>query len=302
MNTLKKLIIPSLLLTGVAISPSALAQDSFDGHNVNVKFEMWAVDADNNITSVLAVRNEQDIAASDMTDPDVEDFHAMDENFNLWDIDFDQQSIELTFRSIEIQDHDNQYMYMSPVGFHIEDKEDSLSDILNVTVDDSYAPSMFNKDLVSFDANNITVSLQGSMCHIAGMGSMPMCDNPDSPTGYNSIIKLRVLLAGTADALFDWIETEYPEYFPNHQESEEIIGYHARYYPQTNLYVGTLGGQLFAYGDQFGGLLNAGDINTWLDKMPMDMHEHDHGATTQCPEGQHFMADTDTCMDNDAMM
>ena len=95
------------------------------------------------------------MTAADDAMPDAEGFHAMDEEFNLWDIDFHEREVELTFTSIYIQDHDNQYMYMSHVGFHFEDADDGLSDILHVTVDDRVAPSAFNKDLLSFDANNI---------------------------------------------------------------------------------------------------------------------------------------------------
>ena len=290
MKTFKKLTIPSLLLAGMAASPFAIAGTSFDGHDVNVKFEVWAVDADKKITEVLKVRNELDVTASDADSPDAESFHAMDEN-QLWDIDFNQQEIELTYTSI-VDAID--YMYMTPVGFHIEDTGDSFSDILNVVVDDSFAIPMYNKDLVSFDADNIYVSLQGSMCHYSAMGSMPSCDNPDSPTGYNSIIKLDVLFADNVDDLYDWGEEMFPELFPSHEESFSLLGYYVREYP--DYYLGTIDGMLYLYDKNTGEMIDLGDIDQYMEQMHMD-HMHDHDATTDCPEGQHMMSDG-MCMNN----
>ncbi len=300
MNKLKKLTIPSLLLTGMALSPLAMAQGSFDGHDVTVKFEMWQVDADKNITEVLAVRNEAVVSASDASAPDVENFHAMDTNFHLWDIDFNKQEVDLTFTSIAIQDNDNQYMYMLPVGFHIEDTAGSLSDILYVELDDQFAPSAFNKELLRYDANNIYVNLQGSMCHIAGMGGMPECNNDDSPTGYSNKIKLKVLFSETADDLFTWLESEYSEYFSSKQMSMTAGGYYYRYYPESGIYIATKDGNLYAASEELG-MLDFGSIQSWVDQMPMDMHDHDMTTSTDgCAEGQHMMPDG-TCMNNSAM-
>lgn len=295
MNTFKKLVIPSLLLTGLTLSPLAVAQGSFDGHDVNVKFEVWELDGDKNITSVLAVRNEQDVTASDSNSPDIEGFHALDEDFHLWDIDFNQREIELVFASIQVQDHDNQYMYMTPTGFHVEDTDDSLSDILHVTVDDTYAPSAFNKELVKFDADNIYVNLQGSMCHIAGMASMPECTNEDSPTGYNSIIKLDILFADNADDLYDWGEEKYPELFPSHEESFYLLGYYVREYP--GYYLGTKDGNIYLYDKATDEIMDLGEIAPYLHQMHMDMES----SSTECPEGQHMMPDG-MCMNNSMTM
>jgi len=299
MNTLKKLAVPTLL-AGITLSPFAMAQGTFDGHDIGVKFEMWQVDADKNITEVLAVRNEAVVNASDANNPDLSDFHAMDDKFHLWDIDFNKQEIDLTFKSIEIQDNDNQYMYMSAVGFHIEDTNNNLPDILHVELDDQFAPSAFNKDLLRFDADNIYVNLQGSMCHIAGMGGMPECTNPDSPTGYSNKIKLKVLLADTADDLFTWLESEYSEYFSSHPQSLTTEGYYYRFYEGTGIYLATKDGKLYAGSAELG-ILDFGPMQTWIDKMPMMMHDHNTTEeTTNCPEGQHMMPDG-TCMDNSAM-
>jgi len=271
MNTFKKLAIPSLLIASAAASPLAMAHGSFDGHDVSVKFEMWQVDADKNITDILIVRNELDVIASDDAMPDAEGFHAMDAKFNLWDIDFNEREVELTFTSIYVQDHDNQYMYMSPVGFHFEDAEDTLSDILHVTVDDSYAPSDFNKELLRFDANNINISLQGSMCHIAGMGGMPECVNDDSPTGYSNIITAKVLFADNVDDLYTWAEDKYPELFPSHEDSFYLLGYYVREY--SNYYLGTKDGKVYLYEKNTEEMTELGSIEPFLEMMH---EEHMH--------------------------
>ena len=299
MNIFKKLTIPALLLASAAVSPLAMAHGSFDGHDVNVKFELWDLDEDNNIDSVLAVRNEELVTASDDDTPDVENFYALNENHHLWDIDFEGREVELIYNSIAVEGFDNQYMYMSIVGFGIEDADDSLSDILHVSVDDSFAPSFYNKDLLRYDANKIYLSLQGSMCHKDGMPSMPACDNEDSPTGYSNILKLNILFADNADDLYAWGEETYPELFPEHQESFYLIGYYVREY--KDYYLGTKGGELYLYTKATGDMLELGDIEPFMEMMHMDhMNDHDHEASTECPEGQHMMADG-MCMDNSAM-
>ncbi|MCK5356204.1 MAG: hypothetical protein KAJ63_13885 [Methyloprofundus sp.] len=301
MNTFKKLAIPSLLFVSAAMSPLAMAHGSFDGHDVNVKFEMWQVDAEKNITEVLVVRNELDVTAADGVMPDAEDFHAMDDKFNLWDIDFHEREVELTFTSIYVQDNDNQYMYMSPVGFHFEDAEEGLSDILHVTVDDRFAPSAFNKDLLSFDANNINISLQGSMCHIAGMGGMPECTNEESPTNYSNIITAKVLFADNADDLFTWAEGKYSDLFSTQEESFYLLGYYVREY--SGYYLGTKGGDVYLYNKASEELTELGSIEPFLEMMHEDhMHEGAPMTSEDCGENQHFMADTEVCMDNGAMM
>lgn len=269
---IKKLTISSLLLTGAVMSPLASAQGSFDGNSVTVKFEVWGSDDTSNL---LGVTHEQDVVASNSRYPDVEDFYVFTPgiDFYNWDIDFNQDTIELTYASIEVQDVDHQYMYSSSKGFHFEDSNDSLADIVNVTVDNSFAPFGFDPALVTFDANNIYVNLKGSMCHIAGMGSMPTCTNLNSPTGFDNQIKLLVEFADQAggidntriDTLLDWAEDQYGEYFPGPEDSFELLGYYVRYYPATDTYLGTKDGHLWVYGEQsFGGLVDAGTIEMWL--------------------------------------
>lgn len=65
--------------------------------------------------------------------------------------------------------------------------------------------------------------------------------------------------------LFDWAEDSYPERFsPSRTETFEILGYTARYYQGTSNYVGTKNERVYAYGDVFGGLFDAGAINNYL--------------------------------------
>ncbi len=278
MNKLiNNIAVPALFVASVAMSPRLLAQGSFDGHTVNVKFEVWQ---SGDISSVLGVTNEQDIIASDATNPDAEGFYVFKEAIDHfdWDIDFHQNMIEMTYTSIYAQDFDNQYMYTSSKGFHFQDTAGTLPEIIGITmVDEEFVPFGFDSGLITFDANNIYVNLDGSMCHIAGMASMPNCANGDSPTGFENRIKLQVTFADAIvadnaqlDALFDALEVRYSEYFPSHQESSVIIGYYARYYPETDVYMGAKDNTLYGYGELFEGLLDAGSINFWLDEMQIN--------------------------------
>lgn len=301
-NLINKLVVPALLATSAVMSPALFAEDTFDGHTVNVAFEVWQ---SGDVAAVLGVTNEQNIAASDAMTPDAENFFVFKETVDHfdWSVDFHQDMIELTYTSIYAQDHDNQYMYTSSKGFHFHDVEGTLPDITGVTLmDDQFAPFGFDPGLISFDADNIYVNLDGSMCHIAGMASMPNCANTDSPTGFENRIMLQVEFAGSGmgmghdhaqlDALFDALEEKYPEFFPEHQQSSMITEYYARYYEGTDVYVGVKDNTLYAYGDQFGGLLDAGAVDTWLETMQIQ--------DTGCPEGQHMMSDG-MCMNNGAM-
>lgn len=291
MKTFKKLAIPSLLLAGVAMSPLALAHSPFDGKDLTVNFEAWETDDDNNITKVELIRNTEEVTASDSESPDIEDFHAMDADFHLWDIDFVKDKITMTFTSIYEQDNDNQYMYMRAVGFHFADTADNLPDILHVEVGDQFAPSAYNKDLVKYDADNIYVNLEGSMCHIAGMASMPECTNDDSPTGYSNVIMLNILDADIIDHLYDWAEDKYSDIFPSHEESFYLLGYYVREYP--DFYIGTFEGRIYSYIKETGELNDLGEADMYIDLMHEDMMSN----SGDCPEGQHMMPDG-TCMNN----
>lgn len=269
-----------LLISGSIIAPTVYA-GVLNGKDINVKWEAWD-NTPNEGLALLAVIDEENVIASDQASPDIKDFHnnidptGRETTYELWDIDFNAESITVTYTSRYVGDSRHQYMYAGPEGFHFEDTKGNLPDITNVTVDTSFAPFGFEPSLVSFDANNVYVDLDGSMCHIDGMASMPDCTNSDSPTGFDNTIKLNITFAGGSgndpkpvnefartDAFFNWAEQKYPQYFPNHVESANIAGYHARHYPTSNVYMGTKDGRLFLYGDQFGGLLDAGEMEQW---------------------------------------
>ena len=75
---------------------------------------------------------------------------------------------------------------------------------------------------------------------------------------------VHVVASADIDALFNWAESNFPQYFSSHAESQHVEGYYARHYPGTNIYLGTKDGKLYAYGEAFGGLLEAGDLEGWL--------------------------------------
>lgn len=253
---------------------------SFDGSQMNVRWEIWDKVNPLNGGDVLGVRDEVDVVASDAITPDIKDFHNSRGTYELWDVDFTAQGLEVTYTSINVQDPIHEYMYMSAMGFHFEDTENNLPDIVSVTVADGFMPFGFNPDLVTFDANNIYLDLTGSMCHVVGMGSMPSCTNAASPTGYDNQIKLNVVFAdnGTAirihpneriNRLYAWAEETYPQYFPTQQQSKDIEGYYARYYPETDIYLGTKDGHLYVFGAPFGGLADLGELEQWYKDLSL---------------------------------
>jgi len=279
----KKRMIKALagtFIAGTVLASSAYA-GTFDNKDVNITWEIWGGSQVNGRTplsdggTLLSVFNEVDVLASNQNTPDVEGFHNQRPVGGidlLWSFDFYDQVIELRYETIK-DAHD--FMLMSNQGFHFEDTEDNLPDIVGVTVDAAYAPFGFESKYVTFDANNIYVNLYGSMCHYSAMGSMPTCINPNSPTGYDNTIKLNVQFAGDAapisdsrkDAFFDWAEQEFPEYFPGHSDSMNVIGYHARYYPGTDVYLGTKDGRVYVYGAPFGGMQDVGSLADWLSNL-----------------------------------
>ncbi len=157
----------------------------------------------------------QDVLATDWVYPDEKDFSVYSPNIDraAWDIDFNRNVIELTYTSIASNDWNYGYNYIHPRGFHFQDRENGLPDIINVIVDDTFAPWGFDLRLVTFDANNIYVNLRDSACladlikSASGSVIIPSCTNPWSPTGYNNRINLKVEFA--AKATIDeenWVE------------------------------------------------------------------------------------------------
>ena len=74
-----------------------------------------------------------------------------------------------------------------------------------------------------------------------------------------------------SNALFDYAEKKYPQYFsPAGSQTFEIDylskHYIARHYKETETYIGTVGEDVFIYGDIWGGLLKVGVINDFIDK------------------------------------
>ena len=142
----KKITAYSLLLASIAVSPYALADQSFHGHTVNVAFEIWNSDDALLGDDVLRyIGHKKDVLASDSVYPDEKDFYALGGLPDVydWDIDFNQNSIELTYVSIKIDDPYVKWPHTLPRGFHFQDSDNSLPDIVDVVVDVDLAPPGF---------------------------------------------------------------------------------------------------------------------------------------------------------------
>jgi hypothetical protein len=287
MNIPKKTIISTCLLLSGAVLSSAAFAGTLNNKDINVRWEVWDISPKDGGT-VIATIDEIDAIASDQKSPDIKNFHNhvggnVFTTFEQWDVDFIGETIELTYTSRYVGDENHQYMYSGPEGFHFEDTEGNLPSILGVTVDDSFAPFGFESSLVSFDENNIYVDLDGSMCHIDGMGSMPDCANAASPTKYDNQIKLNIRFASGGstpinrpapivnpnariDQLLDWAERTYPQFFPSHKESSDIIGYRARHYPSKGTYLGVKDNRVYVYsaGIPFNGMQEVGGLQQLL--------------------------------------
>ncbi|SHN93784.1 hypothetical protein BHECKSOX_1055 [Bathymodiolus heckerae thiotrophic gill symbiont] len=137
----KKITAYSLLLAGIAMSPHALAEQSFHGHTVNVAFEYWHNDVHDDHGDFFLLKNQKDVMASDSSYPDETDFYVVnpDIDYFYWDIDFSQNMIELAYTSIQAVDDYNQTGGSTHKGFHFNDVKNSLPDIINVIVDDTFA-------------------------------------------------------------------------------------------------------------------------------------------------------------------
>jgi hypothetical protein len=191
-----------LLALTCMFSDTAAAESPFQGKNLTVTWEYWSSASPGAGGTWLATTDTAIVTADDVADPDLPGFHSSTgTTFELWDVDFWEDEVRLSYESIHVQDLDHQYMYLSPVGFHFEDVAEVLGDIEGVQVHTTFAPFGFDPALVTWDANNIWVDLQGSMCHFGSMGSMPSCTNPSSPTGYDNEIVLIVTVPEPSLAL-----------------------------------------------------------------------------------------------------
>lgn len=69
-----------------------------------------------------------------------------------------------------------------------------------------------------------------------------------------------------SNKLFDFAESHYPEIFSQAEgPTYELGDYLVRYYPESDLYLGTKEGQVWGYGNIFGGLLNLGNISDYVE-------------------------------------
>ena len=95
-----------------------------------------------------------------------------------------------------------------------------------------------------------------------------MRDNQDIVSKRYPLTGYREIFEGNLDKsnqLFDFAEKNYPQYFsPSGMETFVIQGYLARYYSKTDTYVGTLGEDVYVYGNVFNGLLYVGKINDFI--------------------------------------
>ena len=188
--TLYFCVVASLFL--LAVSPS-WAGSPFETAEIRVTWEYWNGGSPGQGGSLIVATDTLDVLGDDTVDPDAIGFHTSSGTaYELWDIDFWEDEIRLTYTSVYVQDAFHQYMYLTPVGIHFEDTLGQLPEITQVWLDDSFAPYGLDPALLTFDENNIWLSLEGSMCHFGSMGSMPDCANPASPTGYDNEIVLIV--------------------------------------------------------------------------------------------------------------
>ncbi len=267
-------------VAGLVLSISSfnsVAESGFQNHSMEVTWELWSGISPGQGGDRFLVKDTETVNASNDVVPDITDLHSsIGNNYELWNIDFEGNSVVLEYNSIYYQLLYHEYMYGSAVGIHIKDADGSLPAIESVSVDSRFSPFGFNPNLVSFDEDNIWIDLNGSMCHYVDMGSMPSCTNPDSPSGYDNLISLSVSFAegsGAAsmndriDTLFDWAEVTYTDLFPSNQTSMTVSGYYLRFYPETGNYLGVLDGVIYVYSDDLGGLYEVSELEVMLNQL-----------------------------------
>ncbi|MEE9339464.1 MAG: hypothetical protein V3U87_15425 [Methylococcaceae bacterium] len=99
-----------------------------------------------------------------------------------------------------------------------------------------------------------------------GSGLHQLVANGRAPAWGKTAAKTNNTDLPSIDAFYNWAESKFPQYFLSHQSSQEILGYYARHYPETDIYLGTKNKRVFVYGAAFGGLLDVGDLQTWLQR------------------------------------
>ncbi|MCK5355401.1 MAG: hypothetical protein KAJ63_09810 [Methyloprofundus sp.] len=69
-----------------------------------------------------------------------------------------------------------------------------------------------------------------------------------------------------SNKLFNWAEENYSQYFnPPGRNTFKIENYRVRYYKNTDVYMGTLGEDVYVYGEVFNGLKHVGRIGDFID-------------------------------------
>lgn len=72
-----------------------------------------------------------------------------------------------------------------------------------------------------------------------------------------------------SNKLFDFAEKTYPQFFnTSGVKTITLNGYLARYYPDTNIYIGTKDFDVYVYGDVFNGLLKIGLLSDFIALEP----------------------------------
>jgi Protein of unknown function (DUF3465) len=72
-----------------------------------------------------------------------------------------------------------------------------------------------------------------------------------------------------SNKLFNFAEQSFPEYFsPAEMTTMGLDNYLVRYYPDTDIYLGTRGGEVYVYGDVFNGLLKVGVFTDYIQLEP----------------------------------
>jgi len=84
---------------------------------------------------------------------------------------------------------------------------------------------------------------------------------------YVALILNPIIAAAVSDSdrLFNYAEQTYPQHFsPSGAATFTIGSYLARYYSGTDTYIGTLGNDVYVYGNKFGGLMKVGQISDFI--------------------------------------
>jgi len=75
-----------------------------------------------------------------------------------------------------------------------------------------------------------------------------------------------------SNQLFNWAEDNYPQYFnPPNETTFKIENYLVRYYEKTDIYIGTLGADVYVYGKIFNGLIHVGSIGDFINLSNNEM-------------------------------